>query len=73
MALGAVQPWWEQQPVQEPRPGAQQGSAGEEPREGTGAKEGAKEGTEEGRGIVPYPMDYYAKDGGVWNSSYHKR
>lgn len=20
-----------------------------------------------------YPMDYYAKDGGVWNSSYHKR
>lgn len=21
---------------------------------------------------APYPMDYYAKDGGVWNSSYHK-
>eukprot|EP00879_Flechtneria_rotunda_P022580 GHRR01023843.1.p1 GENE.GHRR01023843.1~~GHRR01023843.1.p1 ORF type:complete len:409 (+),score=119.22 GHRR01023843.1:233-1459(+) len=20
----------------------------------------------------PYPMDYYAKEGGVWNSSYHK-
>lgn len=20
-----------------------------------------------------YPMDYYAKDGGAWNSSYHKR
>ena len=19
-----------------------------------------------------YPMDYYAKDGGAWNSSYHK-
>lgn len=24
------------------------------------------------RGIEAYPMDYYAKDGGVWNSSYHK-
>jgi hypothetical protein len=25
-----------------------------------------------GRSIEPYPMDYYAKDGGPWNSSYHK-
>jgi hypothetical protein len=23
-------------------------------------------------GMEPYPMDYYAKDGGVWNSSYHR-
>lgn len=23
--------------------------------------------------LQPYPMDYYAKDGGSWNSSYHKR
>lgn len=23
--------------------------------------------------IVPYPMDYYAKEGGPWNSSYHKK
>lgn len=23
-------------------------------------------------GFDAYPMDYYAKDGGVWNSSYHK-
>lgn len=23
-------------------------------------------------GITPYPMDYYAKEGGLWNSSYHK-
>lgn len=22
--------------------------------------------------VAPYPMDYYAKEGGVWNSSYHK-
>ncbi|KAF5835432.1 putative diphthamide synthesis protein-domain-containing protein [Dunaliella salina] len=23
-------------------------------------------------GLAPYPMDYYARDGGPWNSSYHK-
>ena len=23
-------------------------------------------------GMEAYPMDYYAKEGGVWNSSYHK-
>ncbi|KAK9804679.1 hypothetical protein WJX73_009622 [Symbiochloris irregularis] len=23
--------------------------------------------------FVPYPMDYYAKDGGVWSSSYHRQ
>lgn len=28
--------------------------------------------TEENAGQENYPMDYYAKDGGVWNSSYHK-
>ena len=26
----------------------------------------------EGGGIDTYPMDYYAKNGGAWNSSYHK-
>lgn len=25
------------------------------------------------RSMNPYPMDYYAKDGGPWNSSYHKK
>ncbi|BDA49582.1 2-(3-amino-3-carboxypropyl)histidine synthase subunit 1 [Coccomyxa sp. Obi] len=29
-------------------------------------------GAEGKRGEEAYPMDYYAKDGGVWNSSYHK-
>ncbi|EIE19179.1 hypothetical protein COCSUDRAFT_19880 [Coccomyxa subellipsoidea C-169] len=27
---------------------------------------------EQQKGQEAYPMDYYAKDGGVWNSSYHK-
>ena len=22
---------------------------------------------------APYPMDYYAKEGGAWNSSWHKK
>jgi 2-(3-amino-3-carboxypropyl)histidine synthase len=26
---------------------------------------------EHGQGA--YPMDYYAQDGGAWNSSYHKK
>lgn len=29
-------------------------------------------GAGEKRGEEAYPMDYYAKEGGVWNSSYHK-
>ena len=24
-------------------------------------------------GVDPYPMDYYARDGGVWGSSYHRK
>lgn len=35
--------------------------------ESSGLAVGANSG-----GVDPYPMDYYAKDGGVWNSSYHK-
>ena len=33
----------------------------------------AEKGEGEGRGVDPYPMDYYAKEGGVWNSSWHKK
>ena len=28
--------------------------------------------TPDENGVHPYPMDYYARDGGQWNSSYHK-
>jgi 2-(3-amino-3-carboxypropyl)histidine synthase len=27
---------------------------------------------QQGAAVAPYPMDYYAKEGGAWNSSYHK-
>ena len=31
------------------------------------------EGAPADEAIAPYPMDYYARDGGVWNSSYHRK
>ena len=34
------------------------------------AAAGLEQGSPEA--LTPYPMDYYAKDGGFWNSSYHK-
>ena len=34
----------------------------------------AEEGDVRGAAVpAPYPMDYYAKEGGVWNSSWHKK
>jgi len=67
IALGEVPGWWV-------------GGQGEQPQdararppgaEGRGDKAiGAEEGA--GSGVPFYPMDYYAKEGGVWNSSYHK-
>ena len=38
------------------------------------AGETSAAGVETGTGeVAPYPMDYYAKEGGVWNSSWHKK
>lgn len=73
VALGAVAPWWTQPPVQ-PQP------VGQAPaQEGAAAPAGAPDGAgaagagSSGEAITPYPMDYYSSEGGVWNSSYHKR
>jgi len=30
-------------------------------------------GVAPGEENTPYPMDYYARDGGTWSSSYHKQ
>jgi hypothetical protein len=58
VALGMVPGWWEDCQGQEQQQQQQEGvSAGGRGRAATAA---------------PYPMDYYAKDGGVWNSSYHR-
>ena len=56
VTLGAVPPWWEV-------------GAGAAAATATGA-EAEEEGAAEA--YAPYPMDYYAKEGGIWNSSYHK-
>ncbi|KXZ49629.1 hypothetical protein GPECTOR_20g486 [Gonium pectorale] len=58
VALGVVPGWWE---------GRADGAQSVAPS-GSGAG-----GQVMDEAVAPYPMDYYAKDGGVWNSSYHKR
>ncbi|GIL88938.1 hypothetical protein Vretifemale_16848 [Volvox reticuliferus] len=60
VALDVVPGWWEGAEPQQ-----QQGQQG-----GIGLYTGASNA--EGA-MAPYPMDYYAKDGGEWNSSYHKK
>ena len=35
--------------------------------------QGAEPRTPSVGGVDSYPMDYYARDGGVWASSYHKK
>ncbi|GLC65677.1 hypothetical protein PLESTF_000328000 [Pleodorina starrii] len=67
VALGVVPGWWEGQQQQQQQ--QRQGQAGEGQGEGG---DGAAS-SEDAVAVAPYPMDYYAKDGGVWNSSYHKK
>jgi 2-(3-amino-3-carboxypropyl)histidine synthase len=64
VTLGVVDPWWSKSREAEERvaPTTSLASASSE----TFSEE------VEMTGMEPYPMDYYAKDGGVWNSSYHK-
>ncbi|PNH09188.1 Diphthamide biosynthesis protein 1 [Tetrabaena socialis] len=58
VALGVVPSWWEGQQAQ-----------------GAVAAADATPAvvSKEQEAVAPYPMDYYAKEGGVWNSSYHKK
>ena len=59
VALGEVPGWWE---------GGAAGAAVEARSQQQQREEVASGAT----GLEPYPMDYYAKEGGEWNSSYHK-
>lgn len=63
VALGDVPPWW---------------AAGEQRRQEAAAAAAAGSDDQHQQQeaevqIDPYPMDYYAKDGGPWNSSYHRK
>eukprot|EP00775_Hariotina_reticulata_P009330 gene9330-9494_t len=58
IALGMVPGWWENCEGQQEQQQQQQGIA---------ASSRGRAGA-----VEPYPMDYYAKDGGIWNSSYHR-
>lgn len=69
VCLGVVAPWWEQPARQVAVADCGAGSCG------NGACSAAAEGKQSEEwdpAIAPYPMDYYAKEGGAWNSSYHK-
>jgi 2-(3-amino-3-carboxypropyl)histidine synthase len=67
VALGCVPGWWEAQEQVQQCCGAAGGGSG-----GGAASSSSCAGSE---AVVEgsYPMDYYARDGGEWNSSYHKR
>lgn len=60
VALGLVPGWWEQEEKGEEACGG-----------GSGSCCVAGSGCEKQR-VGQYPMDYYARGGGDWNSSYHK-
>jgi 2-(3-amino-3-carboxypropyl)histidine synthase len=62
VALDLVPGWWQ-------NPAAAAAAAGVN---GDNGCSGNVAGSVSVPGMEPYPMDYYAKDGGVWNSSYHK-
>lgn len=68
VALGRVPGWWE-------APGAREactcGGGGGQAGGGCGSKGGSSCGCASGA-CGAYPMDYYARDGGPWNSSWHK-
>jgi 2-(3-amino-3-carboxypropyl)histidine synthase len=65
IALGLVPDWWEAAAATAAGAGSVAGSC-------NGTTAGGGGGGASVPGMEPYPMDYYAKDGGVWNSSYHK-
>ncbi|KAJ9509360.1 hypothetical protein QJQ45_001800 [Haematococcus lacustris] len=73
VALGKVPAWWLQS-----RPLGQgcQHAAGDPPCSASNSSRKAVEGGAGGmgldEGLQPYPMDYYSKTGGAWNSSWHK-
>ncbi|WIA41194.1 hypothetical protein OEZ86_004809 [Tetradesmus obliquus] len=58
IALGLVPGWWQ--------------AAAAVDSSCSGSAAAAAAGSVSAPGMELYPMDYYAKDGGVWNSSYHK-
>jgi 2-(3-amino-3-carboxypropyl)histidine synthase len=67
IALGLVPGWWEAAAA---NAAAAAGCGGRVAGSCSGSAAAA--GGVSASGMEPYPMDYYAKDGGVWNSSYHK-
>lgn len=74
IALGVIPGWWEKNVVAASG-GCEKNEAccGSRNGRGDGEKNEACCGSRNGGGDGDYPMDYYAQDGGEWNSSYVKK
>eukprot|EP00877_Chromochloris_zofingiensis_P009316 jgi/Chrzof1/4638/Cz14g21010.t1 len=79
IALGEVSGWWETsgEHPSDQQPGTSTlgatDSNGEAVTAGGWNNQQTASRSDSLEGYGAYPMDYYAKDGGIWNSSYHKK
>lgn len=71
IALGDLKGWWERKTQVNVKLSCNNGVDCSENESGCACSNGVKK--EEAVFNVDYPMDYYAKDGGGWNSSYSKK
>lgn len=70
IALGDLPGWWERNGMKSSSD-CNDGGGCEKNESCCGSKCAGKK--EEGKTVADYPMDYYAQDGGEWNSSYSKK
>lgn len=76
VALGEAPPWWD--PAEGPATSADPQRCSVSGAEGSprgslpSATSDSSASGIEGGFAKPYPMDYYAKDGGPWSSTYHR-
>ncbi|GFS43585.1 diphthamide synthesis DPH2 family protein [Actinidia rufa] len=71
IALGDLPGWWEREPVEDSNFGCKDGLDCSGSESCCACKNGDVK--EKGETTVDYPMDYYAQDGGEWNSCYSKK
>lgn len=71
IALGDLPGWWERKPIGAVEFGCNSGSKCSKDEACCACNNGDMKEKEEV--VVDYPMDYYAQDGGQWNSCYSKK
>nr|GMD98347.1 diphthamide biosynthesis protein 1 [Ipomoea batatas] len=71
IALGDLPGWWERKSAVNSGACSKNGSESSKNESGCSCNNAGLKGEEEA--VVDYPMDYYARDGGEWNSCYSKK